>query len=180
MLVCVYIIFMVHPIETSLRFFPHWSPDDALQVIGFMEMVSRILESGPVNRWIEVGGGFGESVTLLLGYPGIERVDVVEHLSDRVEYMARRFRGFRCHVHKAGSPSAASLFDDGCADVVYIDASHDYESVLGDIAAWRPKSRRFVCGHDLTSAWPGVERAVKESFGNFEVFRDNSWLASIS
>lgn len=164
----------------SLRFFPHWAPDDARQVIGFMEMVSRILEAGPVGRWIEVGGGVGESVTLLLGYPQVDWVDVVEHLPDRVEYMKRRFDGFRCSVHNARSPAAASLFDDGSADVVYIDASHDYESVLSDISVWRVKSRRFVCGHDMTYSWPGVERAVRESFGDFEVFRDGSWLASVS
>lgn len=53
-------------------------------------------------------------------------------------------------------------------DVVYIDASHDYESVKEDIIAWLPKVKKggIICGDDYTPGWPGVMRAVNEVFNN--------------
>jgi hypothetical protein len=51
---------------------------------------------------------------------------------------------------------------------VYIDASHDYESVKEDIIAWLPKVKKggIICGDDYTPGWPGVMRAVNEVFNN--------------
>jgi methyltransferase family protein len=51
-------------------------------------------------------------------------------------------------------------------DVVFIDALHDYESVVQDISMWWPKVREggFLCGHDFNHQWPGVMRAVAEHF----------------
>ncbi|HEU0215696.1 MAG TPA: class I SAM-dependent methyltransferase [Stellaceae bacterium] len=51
------------------------------------------------------------------------------------------------------SPSvpAASLFDDGSLDAVFVDGSHMYPDVLADIDAYLPKMRRggLIFGHDL-------------------------------
>jgi hypothetical protein len=57
------------------------------------------------------------------------------------------------------------------ADVVFIDALHDYESVKQDIALWWPLVRpgRYLCGHDFNHKWPGVERAVAEHFNLMDV-----------
>ena len=54
----------------------------------------------------------------------------------------------------------------GSIDFVFIDASHKYEDILRDITAWYPKIRNggIISGHDFT--WEGVEKAVKEYFGN--------------
>lgn len=51
------------------------------------------------------------------------------------------------------------------ADLVYIDASHRYQDVKADIAAWAPHARAVLCGDDNTRAWPGVRRAVAELEG---------------
>jgi predicted O-methyltransferase YrrM len=61
------------------------------------------------------------------------------------------------------SARAASLFADGSCHAVFLDASHDRESVERDIRAWLPKVMRggILAGHDLTHpAFPGVRQAL--------------------
>jgi hypothetical protein len=55
--------------------------------------------------------------------------------------------------------AAADLPD---VDMVFLDGAHDYESVLSNIAAWKPKCRKLFAGHDIN--WPGVLKTVGESF----------------
>lgn len=63
----------------------------------------------------------------------------------------------------------------GQFDLVYIDASHECESVKADIEAWLPHVREggIICGHDFDSyttggelMYPGVRQAVEEIFGD--------------
>lgn len=66
------------------------------------------------------------------------------------------------------------------ADFVYIDGEHDYESVRKDIDQWLPKARRFIGGHDYKEKFPGVMKAVDETFGEpKKVFSDSSWLCTL-
>ena len=53
-------------------------------------------------------------------------------------------------------------------DIVYIDASHDYNSVKQDIATWLPLVREggVICGDDYNPGWPGVIKAVDTVFNN--------------
>jgi len=57
---------------------------------------------------------------------------------------------------------AAELYEDESLDFVFIDAAHDYQSVLDDIVAWFPKVKTgaFICGHDIT--YHEVSRAVND------------------
>lgn len=52
----------------------------------------------------------------------------------------------------------------GGADMVFVDASHDYESVQRDIttATHLLKPGGLLCGHDYSAGWPGVMRAVDD------------------
>lgn len=53
------------------------------------------------------------------------------------------------------------------ADIIYIDAAHEYESVKQDITTYwellKPGGMMF--GDDYVNAWPGVIQAVDEVFG---------------
>lgn len=65
--------------------------------------------------------------------------------------------------------AAKSLAHAGTkADFVFIDGSHDYESVRDDIRTWMPLLRdekSVLCGHDY-GVYEGVGQAVREAFGN--------------
>lgn len=62
------------------------------------------------------------------------------------------------------SPEAAELFVDDYVTFVFIDGSHDYQSVKADIEAWWPKVKAggVLAGDDYQPSWPGVIQAVHE------------------
>lgn len=76
------------------------------------------------------------------------------------------------------SVEASKLFEDNSVDLVFIDASHFYEDVLEDIDAWLPKvsTRGFLTGDDYTELFPGLMRAVDESFDLNGVIGDRIWI----
>jgi cephalosporin hydroxylase len=52
---------------------------------------------------------------------------------------------------ESDSIAAASLFDDGSIDFLFIDDTHNSEHIKAEIAAWLPKMRRpaWMAGHDF-------------------------------
>jgi hypothetical protein len=66
-------------------------------------------------------------------------------------------------VRRADSLEAARSFPLGYFDMLFLDGSHDRDSVLADLQAWTPRCRRLLCGHDW-GTWPGVTQAVREFF----------------
>ena len=74
----------------------------------------------------------------------------------------------------------AEKVQDGSLDFVFIDASHDYESVIKDLKAWAPKVRPggMLCGHD--AHWDGVKQALKELYPDYDLAGvDNVWYSFI-
>lgn len=72
-------------------------------------------------------------------------------------------------VLPVASVEAAKQFKDGSIDFVFIDAAHDYDSVIADITAWLPKVKKggIIAGYDYEDYWRfSVMRAVDDMFGD--------------
>lgn len=77
------------------------------------------------------------------------------------------------------SIEAVTHFENTSCDVVFIDMDHSYESVKQDIEIWYPKvkSGGYIAGHDYTSDWLGVIKAVNERFPKQDIIKmDTCWI----
>jgi hypothetical protein len=78
----------------------------------------------------------------------------------------------------------AAMFDDNSVDYLYLDASHDYNSVKADLLAWLPKMKKtsVISGHDLSC--PGVYNALKEILPKYRKYigstSQDTWIYNIS
>ena len=83
---------------------------------------------------------------------------------------------------KGDSTESASLYEDESLDFVFIDASHDYESIKKDITAWFPKVKigGLFAGHDYAPPYPGIIRAVNGLLSKEEVrvFQSTCWFTT--
>lgn len=64
---------------------------------------------------------------------------------------------------KSTADSFYQLYDGGQPSLVFIDADHSYEAVRKDIDFAERVGAKIICGDDFS--WPGVRKAVEESFG---------------
>lgn len=83
-------------------------------------------------------------------------------------------------IIKNDSISESYNYENEYFDIVYIDASHEYEYVKKDILSWYPKVKKdgFICGDDYVLGWPGVIEAVDEIFGkeNITIIGGQQWI----
>lgn len=88
-------------------------------------------------------------------FSSIEAEEFIIQLNKRLSKFKDRYSMVR-----EDSLYAASLFPDAFFDYVYIDGSHDYQSVCDDIKAWYPKVKRIgvLGGHDIWN--PDVKQAL--------------------
>lgn len=101
-----------------------------------------------------------------------ERTDMEQIFRNKFE------RDPRVRILKELSWDASYLVSNEELDFVFIDASHDKESVMKDITSWLPcvKKDGIVCGHDLH--FPGVVQALEELGVNYMPTNvDNCWIA---
>lgn len=82
----------------------------------------------------------------------------------------------RARILKEDTVTAAQRIQDRYLDFVFIDASHDTESVRADINAWRPKVGEggALTGHDAN--WPTVQAALNELLPGWQLLGGNVWI----
>ena len=89
----------------------------------------------------------------------------------------------KINLIKNNSKDESLNYDDNYFDIVYIDASHEYEYVKEDIINWLPKVKKggIICGDDYVNGWPGVIQAVNEKFGvdNINIVGRQQWWVNI-
>lgn len=100
----------------------------------------------------------------------------MESFESSVRLAASEF-GPRSTILKMDTTEAAKEVENDSLDFIFIDASHDYDSVSEDLDNWVPKVRTggFVVGHDWD--WPTVRKAVREVFPASSIQQgvDNVW-----
>lgn len=81
----------------------------------------------------------------------------------------------RAALLKMDTAAAAKYFDDDSLDFVFIDASHDTDSVLADIRAWRSKVHAggALTGHDANLGT--VRAALDIELPGWELLAANCW-----
>lgn len=90
-------------------------------------------------------------------------------------------RGYRGRVKELRGISweMAKHVEDNSLDFIFIDADHEYESVVRDILAWTPKVKPggMVSGHD--THFPGVLKAINELIPHWKTDHvDHVWYCS--
>ncbi len=124
-----------------------------------------------MNSIVEVGSWKGRSThALLSGCRGVVyAVDTFSYSPDGKDpyklFLENVGHFKNLKIYKMNSVGASKKFDDKSVDMVFIDGNHSYESVLADIEAWLPKTKKLICGHDYDKKeYPGLVKAVNEKF----------------
>lgn len=129
-----------------------------------------------------------------------------ENSSDKrcLAYTEEQFNGYlgrceeieakdrRAHICRGRSTEVARIFRElgFRVDMVIIDADHTYKPVVRDILEWLPvlnvgngTTRKFgiMSGHDYSSGWDGVVRAVNDVFDkNITRLNSGYWYKCIT
>lgn len=134
----------------------------------------RLLNGRTALLGAEVGVFKGEHALSLLKRQSIARLYLVDQYRATSQYdqqMLDRARNIAerklRHYHQKEwvfLPSVEAAQKLGPLDFCYIDAAHDYESVVADIAAWWPRVKigGIIGGHDFDPANQPVIQAVIE------------------
>ena len=73
-------------------------------------------------------------------------------------------------------PSLAAVLDAPIVDMVFLDAARTHQDVVKDLKAWRPKTRRLLCGYGYHL--PGVKQAVDEVLGRPDGVVGSIWFVA--
>jgi len=134
-------------------------------------MAERILELG-----------LGITFDVVDTFEGDEHIGAYDVWADFTENLERAGLMSRITVHRRPSVEAAKEFTEDSVEFVFIDATHTYDAVSQDIAAWWPKVKAggLIAGHDYPY-FPGVNAAVNDFVARYDLGRAfhtsrNSWM----
>lgn len=160
---------------------PGWMPTDVQHIL------SSLLDEFEVDSVIEVGSylgfsacWFAERVSDVVCVDRFDRTIKPEAMmgatGDHYALFLHNTEAYpNITSYKMASLVAAEL--DLKADLVYIDAGHEYDDVKADVEAWTPHARKVICGDDNSPDWPGVQQYAREIDANVE---GRVWWKSLS
>jgi predicted O-methyltransferase YrrM len=163
----------------SLRFNPPRDSGSGKAVCGLIQLMCDI---GSLNKYnpmkiAEIGNHCGESTLIILYCVDKWRPP---EIIKRLECM-QNIKNKNVIFLNGDSVEQSEKIQDNSLDMVYIDAAHDYDSVMADLNAWYPKvkSGGFICGHDYHDVF-GVKKAVGDFNKNYnlkiKIYMDASFL----
>jgi predicted O-methyltransferase YrrM len=136
------------------------------------------------SHGVEVGVASGQSVAYLavelINHGADCTIDLVDQFTSGPGHVAAYLKPV-AHVigkyHPGMSWDGAIHYEDKSLDFVFIDAGHDYDSVMKDIKAWLPKVKvgGIIAGHDFMTEYSGVIDAVKQWFSYWECWKGKRW-----
>ncbi len=160
--------------------------------------ILRLLEKYGIDpkRGGEIGVQFGKNANnLLKTFPNLHLILVdsydreavihknftTEEVWEKAHKTLGRFED-RIQWLEITSVEAATWVEDRHLDFVFIDAMHTYEAVREDVESWLPKVRTggLLMGHDFSSRFRGVKRAVIERFGKELQHVGDIWFVPIT
>jgi len=155
--------------------------------MGFDELTYLYDTAKKMESVCEIGSWKGRSthalasgcknVTAVDNWKGSSEEKDLTHGKDVFEEFKKNMSAFKDLIIERGdSANVAKKIPNGLFDMVFIDATHDYEHVLEDIRAWKPKAKLMICGHDYCDAWPGVRQAVNEELGGPDEVHGTIWV----
>src|SRR4051812_25257093 len=144
---------------------------------------ARFARSVRGGTFVEIGSWKGRSTSFVRPICNANRTRLVcvDHWSGSRDSLADRYarelavedveQTFRANMHELGiavdviaepSSTAALRFEPGSVDRVFLDGSHDGESVTDDLRAWAPRLRTggVLAGHDYDSKHAALCAAV--------------------
>lgn len=124
----------------------------------------------------EIGVKEGLTVKYLLSCCDLEKYVLVDNVFNKK--LEEELIGKPVEIRNMTSLEASKLYEDKMFDLIFIDADHQFNSVLEDILAWKPKVKQggIICGHDYLKSgdmpYSQVTSAVKKSLGAVNLVSD--------
>jgi hypothetical protein len=135
------------------------NPDGLGSLLNIMEGMREVVEigswkGGSTYLFCSFCAGPVYAVDHWLGSPDKDDATHFEARQKDVFAIFKRNVGHfpNLNILKMDSVAASTMFPDKSVDMVFVDAGHDAASVTADIAAWFPKCRKVLCGHDESHA----------------------------
>jgi hypothetical protein len=163
-----------HQLAVSRRFLD-WADVDTIR-----ELVASLPKERTVIV-VDLGAGSGTTSGSVFAERR-EKIEVTTYdlvadpaLHSTAQFLKNIGIGDQWACHEMDSVEAAGKWQNGYADLLMIDTSHEYEHTVAELAAWRPKLRRNgrVWLHDYRGGYPGVTQAVDEAVarGEFKLLK---------
>lgn len=166
----------------------------------FSHLYSRMVKENDNAKFVEVGCWKGRSAAYMAvdiinsgkniefycidswegdKIGGVGKIDVYNEFLSNMRPVIEHIK-----VIRQLSALASKQFENQTLDFVFVDASHDYESVKIDLESWFPKIKKegTFAGHDYHKVLD-VKKAVDEYFEDKNISVDTShnnvWVAKI-